>query len=72
MKRVFGTLIIQVTVIAAFLILTSLGTDNRTSASIGYPIFQKGMNYVTWSSNGFASPASDESIRSMSSIFRIS
>lgn len=68
MKRIFGASIIQITVIAVFLILTSVCTDNRTSASINYPMFQKGMSYVTWSSNGFASPASDASIRSMSEI----
>lgn len=68
MKRVFGTLVTQAVIVAAFLILTSPGTDNRTLASIGYPVFQKGMSYITWSANGFASPASDASIRSMSEI----
>lgn len=68
MKRMLGALIIQTTVIAAFLILTSIGVDNSTSADLSYPMFQKGMSYVTWSSSGFASPASDASIRSMSEI----
>lgn len=32
---------------------------------IPYPVFQRGMTYVTWSSEGFASIKSDESVKSM-------
>jgi len=68
MKCLLRALSIQAMTIAAFLILTSVTANNRTSADISYPMFHKGMSYVTWSSSGFASPASDLSIRSMSEI----
>jgi len=68
MNRIYGALKIRIAAIAAFLILVSLAADQRTSAFIAYPMFQKGMNYVTWTDHGFASPSSDQSIRSMAQI----
>ena len=68
MNLIFSTLKIRVAAIAVFLILISLTADQRTSALIAYPMFQKGMNYVTWSDHAFASPSSDQSIRSMAQI----
>jgi len=36
------------------------------SLPLPYPIFQKGMSYVTWSKEGFSTPSSDESLGLMS------
>ena len=69
MKVISGALKIQIIVVAIFLALASLTADlKNTAAMIAYPMFHKGMSYVTWSDNGFASPASDQSIRSMAQI----
>ena len=68
MKRISCALKIQITVVTAIFILTALTSNSNISASIDYPMFQKGMSYVTWSDNGFASPASDLSIKSMADI----
>lgn len=68
MKAISGALKFQITVVAIFLALAFLTPDRRTEASIVYPMFHKGMNYVTWSDSGFASLASDQSIRSMAQI----
>lgn len=68
MNRISRSLTIQIAVIAAFLILSSAAFDNKISASISYPMFQKGMSYVTWSQDGFQDRASDLSIKAMSEI----
>ena len=68
MKAILRAFKFQVTVVTIFLLLASLTPNCGTAASIFYPMFHKGMNYVTWSDNGFASFASDKSIRSMSQI----
>lgn len=68
MKIISRILSIQVMTVAVFLILACLCIDNRTSASLSYPIFQKGMSYVTWSQDGFSDRASDLSIKAMSEI----
>ena len=69
MKAISGALKFQITVVAIFLALASLAPDRKnTAASIAYPIFHKGMNYVTWSQDGFSGRASDLSIKAMSEI----
>ncbi len=69
MKAISGAVKFQITVVSIFLALASLTADRKNlAASIVYPMFHKGMNYVTWSDNGFASPASDQSIKSMAQI----
>jgi len=58
-------------ILGTFLILTALSAmygTGRASGNIPYPMFQKGMTYVTWRQDAFASPKSDESIASMASI----
>ena len=68
MKAILGMFKFQIIVVAIFLALAFLTPDCGTAAWITYPMFHKGMNYVTWSDNGFASLASDQSIRSMAQI----
>jgi len=58
-------------IFGTFLILTALSAIyglGQARGTIPYPMFQKGMNYVTWRQDAFATPKSDESIASMAKI----
>ena len=68
MKISLGRFRFLTAVVVIFLVLVYLTLDSRIDASIIHPMFHKGMTYVTWSDSGFASSASDQSIRSMAQI----
>lgn len=58
-------------ILGVFLIFTALSAiygPRSARGTIPYPIFQKGMTYVTWRQDAFASAKSDESIVSMAKI----
>ena len=51
-----------------FMALSAIYGPKSARGMIPYPIFQKGMTYVTWRQDAFASAKSDESIVSMAKI----
>ncbi|MFA5145923.1 MAG: hypothetical protein WC515_00870 [Candidatus Omnitrophota bacterium] len=54
-------------ILTGFLAVLLVSADYTVPATgvINYPIFHKGMTYVTWTTEGFSTPKSDESLRSM-------
>ena len=68
MKNIIKALKIGIAAVAAFTMLLYFTAGSTTSATLAYPIFHKGMNYVTWSQDGFSGRASDLSIKAMSEI----
>lgn len=56
------SLVLVLSTVALFLHSSVTGFN---STPVSYPFFHKGMTYVTWSREGFSTPSSDESLRSM-------
>jgi len=56
---------VSLAISVAFLLAFSLYAIAMNIAAMPYPVFQKGMSYVTWSREGFTGKKSDESVKSM-------